>query len=107
MSDKNLFDSLLNNPEKSKNTSRPKSFFASELFETTKNSNSEIHTEINTAKPSYVPRFTFRVNPMLIQKLRYIAKKSGHSVSKEVEQLIKVHVAEYEKKYGIINVKES
>lgn len=54
--------------------------------------------------PSELPRFTVRVNPELIKKMGYIAEENGRSVNKEIEQLIKAHIAAYEKKNGPIEL---
>ncbi|MDR3540762.1 MAG: Arc family DNA-binding protein [Desulfosporosinus sp.] len=54
--------------------------------------------------PSELPRFTIRVSPDLIKKMGYIAEESGRSINKEIEQLIKAHIAAYEKKNGPINI---
>ncbi|WP_308754379.1 Arc family DNA-binding protein [uncultured Anaerotruncus sp.] len=53
--------------------------------------------------PSSLPHFTLRINPKLMQKLRYIAEGNGRSVNKETEALIKAHVEAYEKEHGPIN----
>lgn len=52
--------------------------------------------------PSELPRFTIRVHPVLIKKMGYIAEGNGRSINKEIEQLIKAHIANYEKKNGPI-----
>jgi Arc-like DNA binding domain. len=54
--------------------------------------------------PSELPRFTIRINPVLIKKMGYIAEENGRSINKEIEQLIKTHIGEYEKKNGPIKV---
>ena len=55
--------------------------------------------------PSDLPRFTIRINPILLKKISFIAEENGRSANKEIEQLIKLHVSDYEKKYGTIKVK--
>lgn len=49
-------------------------------------------------------RYTLRVDRLLFQKFRYVAASEGRSANKEIEQFLKKHVAEYEKKYGKIDV---
>lgn len=56
--------------------------------------------------PSETPRFTIRIDPTLIKKIRYIAEENGRSANKEIEQLIKAHIAEYENKSGEIMITE-
>lgn len=57
--------------------------------------------------PSQLPRFTLRIDPVLIKKIRYIAEENGRSANKELEQIIKKVVAEYEYCNGPIPVDES
>ena len=52
--------------------------------------------------PSETPRFTIRIDPELIRKIRYIAEECGRSANKEIEQLIKARISEYEKQNGAI-----
>ena len=47
-----------------------------------------------------LPRYTLRINQTLLDKLDYIAKYEGRSKNKEIEQLIKKHILEFENKYG-------
>ena len=49
-----------------------------------------------------LPRFTLRVNQILLDKLGYIAEFEGRTKNKEIEQLIKKRIAEFEKEYGKI-----
>lgn len=49
-------------------------------------------------------RYTLRVDRLLFQKFRYVAESEGRSANKEIEQFIKKHVAEYENKYGKIEI---
>ena len=51
-----------------------------------------------------VSRYSLRVNPVLLEKLTYIAKFEGRSKAKEIEQLIKKRIAEFEKEHGEIPV---
>jgi hypothetical protein len=52
--------------------------------------------------PSNLPQFTIRVSLNLLMKLRYIAKFNSRSANREVEMLIKTHVAEFERLHGEI-----
>lgn len=54
--------------------------------------------------PSNLPQFTIRISLNLLIKLRYIAEFHSRSANREVEMLIKKHVAEFEKEHGEINV---
>jgi hypothetical protein len=52
------------------------------------------------------PRYTLRINAALLQKLGYIAEFEGRTKNKEIEQLIKKRVAEFEARHGEIAMKE-
>lgn len=52
---------------------------------------------------SKYPMFGLRVPPKLMKKLKYIASFNGRSANKEIEQLIRHHVLEFENKYGAIS----
>ena len=56
---------------------------------------------MNTAK------FTLRVNEVLLKKFRFIADYNARSANRELEILIKKHVAEFEKANGEIKMNES
>jgi hypothetical protein len=43
---------------------------------------------------------------MLLKKISYIAEENGRSANKEVEQLIKKYVSDYEKENGVLKVEE-
>ena len=47
-------------------------------------------------------RFTLRVSPKLLEQLGYIAEFEGRTKNKELEQMIKRRVAEFEKEHGEI-----
>ena len=51
-----------------------------------------------------LPRYTLRINQNLLDKLDYIAKYEGRSKNKEIEQLIKKHILEFEKINGEIKL---
>lgn len=45
-------------------------------------------------------RFTLRIHPIIMNKMKHIAKSNGRSVNKEIEQILKWVVDDYERKYG-------
>ncbi len=47
-------------------------------------------------------RYTLRINPTLLQKLGYIAEYEGRTKNKELEQMIKKRIADFEKEHGEI-----
>ena len=47
-------------------------------------------------------RYTLRVNRNLFQKFRYVAEYEGRSANKEIEQLMKKRVKEFEDANGKI-----
>ena len=49
-----------------------------------------------------LPRYTLRVSQVLLDKLAYIAEYEGRTKNKELEQLIKKRIAEFEKEHGEI-----
>ena len=49
-----------------------------------------------------LPRYTLRVSQVLLDKLAYIAEYEGRTKNKELEQLIKKHIAEFESEHGTI-----
>ena len=49
-----------------------------------------------------LPRFTLRVSRILLDKLEYIAATEGRTKNKEIEQLIKKRIAEYEAEHGTV-----
>ncbi|WRS27825.1 Arc family DNA-binding protein [Oscillospiraceae bacterium MB08-C2-2] len=55
--------------------------------------------------PSNLPQFTLRISLSLLDKLRYIANQNSRSANKEMEMLIKNHIAEFEKEHGEIIVR--
>jgi len=54
-----------------------------------------------------LPRYTLRIPQELLDKLGYIADFEGRTKNKEIEQLIKKRIAEYEKQYGPIFLPEN
>ena len=53
-----------------------------------------------------LPRFTLRVSRMLLDKLEYVARFEGRTKNKEIEQLIKKRITEFEEKHGEIQLNE-
>jgi predicted DNA-binding protein len=53
-----------------------------------------------------LPRYTLRVPQILLDKLGYIAEYEGRTKNKELEQLMKKRIAEFEEVHGPIDVKE-
>lgn len=52
--------------------------------------------------PSDAVKFTIRTDPELLKKFRYVAEYNARSANRELEVLMKKHVAEFEKSYGKI-----
>ena len=49
-----------------------------------------------------LPRYTLRVPQILLDKLGYIAEYEGRTKNKEIEQLLKRRIADFEKEHGKI-----
>ena len=49
-------------------------------------------------------RFTLRIHPILMNKMKHIAKNNGRSVNKEIEQILKWVIDDYERQYGRIGL---
>ena len=49
-----------------------------------------------------LPRYTLRISQTLLDKLGYIAEYEGRTKNKEIEQLIKKRIAEFEAVHGPI-----
>ena len=49
------------------------------------------------------PRYTLRISQILLDKIGYIAEYEGRTKNKEIEQLIKKHIAEFEAEHGVID----
>ena len=49
------------------------------------------------------PRYTLRIPQILLDKLGYIAEYEGRTKNKEIEQLIKKRIAEFEAEHGVID----
>jgi len=49
-----------------------------------------------------LPRYTLRISQVLLDKLGYIAEYEGRTKNKEIEQLIKKRISEFEETHGRI-----
>lgn len=54
-----------------------------------------------------LPRYTLRVPQVLLDKIAFIAEYEGRTKNKEIEQLIRRRIAEFEKEHGLIQTKGS
>lgn len=48
--------------------------------------------------------FLLRMEPGILDKVRYIAKKNKRSINKEIEFVMNEHIEEYEKQHGEISL---
>lgn len=51
-----------------------------------------------------LPRYTLRIPQELLDKLGYIAEYEGRTKNREIEQLIKKRIAEFEAQFGAISL---
>lgn len=51
-----------------------------------------------------ISKFTIRTESELLKKFRFVADYNARSANRELEVLMKRHVAEFEKKYGEIEI---
>ncbi len=51
-----------------------------------------------------MPRYTLRVPQELLDKLAFIAEYEGRTKNREIEQLIKKRIAEFEAVHGEIHI---
>ena len=51
-----------------------------------------------------LPRYTLRIPQIMLDKLAYIADYEGRTKNREIEQLIKRRIAEFEEIHGTIEV---
>jgi len=54
-----------------------------------------------------LPRYTLRIPQILLDKLSIVAAYEGRTKNKEIEQLIKRRIAEFETVHGKIDLKRS
>jgi len=48
------------------------------------------------------PQYALRIPERTMDKLKYIAEYNGRSANREIEQLIRAHIAAFEEKHGEI-----
>lgn len=53
-----------------------------------------------------LPRYTLRISQILLDKLGYIAEYEGRTKNKEIEQLIKKRISEFEETHEKINLED-
>ena len=51
-----------------------------------------------------IASYTLRIRRSLLEKLHYIAEYNGRSTNKEIEQLIRRHIAEFENEHETIEI---
>jgi len=56
--------------------------------------------------PTNKSPFTFNLEESYLQKMRYIAKQDTRSLSNLLEHLCKLHIEQYEREYGEIEITE-
>ena len=49
-------------------------------------------------------RFSLRIHPVIMNKMKFIAKNNGRSLNKELEQILKWVIDDYERKCGRIDL---
>ncbi len=53
------------------------------------------------------PPFTIRIPEPVMNKVRVLAKLNKRSINREIEYLLELHLAEYEKLHGEIAIEQS
>ena len=53
-----------------------------------------------------LPRYTLRIPKVLLDKLAYIAQSEGRTKNKEIEQLIRKRIVEFEAQHGKISLED-
>ena len=53
-----------------------------------------------------LPRYTLRISQILLDKLGYIAEYEGRTKNKEIEQLIKKRISDFEETHGDIIIED-
>ena len=56
--------------------------------------------------PDNLTRYTLRINRNLLDKFGYIAEYEGRTKNKELEQMIKKRILDFETKHGKIDLNE-
>ena len=54
--------------------------------------------------PSDLPRYTLRIDPVLLSKVAVIAQANDRSTNKEIERVLRKLVESYEKENGVIEL---
>ena len=54
-----------------------------------------------------LPRYTLRIPQVLLDKLAFIAEYEGRTKNKEIEQLIKKRIADFEAEHGPIDTSKT
>ncbi|MDO4170584.1 MAG: hypothetical protein Q4D45_11885 [Lachnospiraceae bacterium] len=52
-----------------------------------------------------IVKFTLRTDSKSLQKFRYVAEYNARSANRELEMIMKMHIAEFEKTHGKIENK--
>jgi len=56
--------------------------------------------------PSDITKFTLRTESEILKKFRFVAEYNARSANREIETLMKKHIAEFEKANGMIKLEE-
>lgn len=56
--------------------------------------------------PSKLPHFAVRVDRELLEKFKYVAEYNARSANRELELLMRKHVADFESEHGKIDIPE-
>lgn len=62
----------------------------------------EIFLKVVIPLPSDLPKFTLRTDKQTLDKFRVVAQKNLRTVNRELEMLMRQHIADYEDKHGEI-----
>lgn len=49
-----------------------------------------------------LPRYSMRISSDLLNRLHYIARYEGRTTNKQLEQMVKQHIKEFENQHGAI-----
>jgi len=52
-----------------------------------------------------IVKFTLRIESEMLKKFRFVAEYNARSANRELETLMKKHIAQFEKSHGRIEVK--
>ena len=56
---------------------------------------------------SDIIKFTLRTDSELMQKFQYVAEHNARSANRELEVIMKKHIAEFEQTHGKIEIEET